>query len=82
MDMGWTKRTDRGVIREELSTEGRTVRMELHCGRYQGASPYFAISYLQKDGQRPQVRQYTPFEDRAEYLCRRFCEDVTDLAKI
>ncbi len=56
--------------------------MELHCGQYQGASPYFAISYLQKDGQRPQVRQYTPFEDRAEYLCRRFCEDVTDLAKI
>ncbi len=80
--MEWTKRTDRGVIREELSREGRTVRMKLHCGQYQGASPYFAISYLRKDGRRPQVQQYTPFENRAEYLCRRFCVDVTDLAKI
>ncbi len=82
MDIGWTKRTDFGVIAEEVSMEGRTVRLELSSGKYTGARLYFSVSYLQKDGRRPQVRKYTPFEARADYLFQRFLQDVTDPAKL
>ncbi len=82
MYIGWTKRTDFGVIAEEISIEGRTVRLELSCGTYKGARPYFTVSYLRKDGRRPQVWKYTPFEARADYLFQRFLLDVTDPAKL
>jgi len=82
LNIGWTKRTDFGVIAEEISMEGRTVRLELCCGTYKGARPYFTVSYIQKDGRRPQVRKYTPFEARADYLFQRFLQDVTDPAKL
>ncbi len=70
------------MIAEEVSIEGRTVRLELCCGSYKGARPYFSVSYIQKDGRRPQVRKHTPFEARADYLSQRFLQDVTDLAKL
>ncbi len=71
-----------GLLREERSDQGRRVTMSLECGKYQGARPYYTVRYFQKDGRRPQVNKYVPLEDRAEYLFRRFLQDVTDPAKL
>ncbi len=80
--MEWTSRIKRGNICKELSKNGRKVRVEVSCGTYAGTRPYFTVSYLQKDARRPQGRTYAPFEDRVEYLFRRFLQDVTDPAKL
>ncbi len=71
-----------GVLREKVSQQGRRVTLSLGCGKYLGAHPYYTVAYFQKDGQRPQVIKYTPTEDRAEDLFCRFCEDVTNSAKL
>ena len=80
--MEWTSRIKRGNICKELSKNGRKVQVEVSCRTYAGARPYFTVSYLQKDARRPQARNYTPIEDRAEYLFRRFLQDVTDPVKL
>ncbi len=72
-----------GLLREGVSpAHGRLVRVSLDCGKYQGARPYFTVAYFQKDGRRPQVARFTPFQDRAEWLFARFLEDVTDPATL
>ncbi len=80
--MEWTSRIKRGNICKELSKNGRKVRVEVSCGTYAGARPYFTVSHLQKDALQPQARKHTPFEDRVEYLFRRFLQDVTDPVKL
>jgi hypothetical protein len=69
------------VLRVEGSKAGRTVRLTLDRGSYQGAQPYYTVAYLKPSGQ-PQVLRYTPFRARAGWLFDRFCEDVTDPAKL
>ena len=80
--MEWTRRIERGIICKELFKNGRKVRVEVSCGTYAGARVYFTVSYLQKDARRPQARNYTPIEDRAEYLFRLFLQDVTNPVKL
>lgn len=42
-----------GVLREEVSRQGRVVRLSIDCGTYQGARPYITVAYLHRDGRKP-----------------------------
>jgi hypothetical protein len=64
-----------------VSKAGRTVRLTLDQGTYQGARPYYTVAYLMRSG-KPQALRYTPFRDRAEQLFERLREDVTDPAAL
>ena len=58
------------------------VRLSLQRGAYEGAQPYFAVAYLQRDGRRPQAARYTPFRERAIWLFEQFCQDVISPARL
>ncbi len=67
-----------GLLRETLSSQGRTVRLTREQGSYFGAHPYYAVTY----GRRGRLARYTPSRGRAEALFEAFCRDVTDPARL
>ena len=69
------------VLREAISTNGRTVRLTQDRGTYTGAQPYFTVAVLKAAG-RAQAIRYTPFLERAEFLFERFARDITDPARL
>ena len=69
------------VVREAISAHGRRVILTLDQGAYQGARPYYGVSYLTRSG-RPQVSRYTPRLERAEWLFGQFAADITDPARL